>query len=249
MKRVLAFALALVMLFAMVPALGTTAKADAVTPATESAVAEPTTEQVTIKPFYGLTWHEVDRDLFPYLGYAPAMTIKNTDGVLSFGYSGTFDNYVKSLKAQLDALPEGMRQVRLFGTLKAYQAEAELVIYVDKGVEQLKNLITRFIEEYYAIGGKLDGIILDTEYFDMGNWYLYTKQYGNHYSPTNPDFYKQLVEHPQYQTEIRPLLVERGFVFHEPYENASVPARNSELYSMYPQQFLTSSEKDKYKRN
>ena len=184
MKRILALFLALVMIFAMVPSLGTTAKAET----TETTAAE----QVTAKPFYGLTWHAVDRSLFSNLGYAPAMTIKNTDGVLSFGHSGSWASYVSSIKTQLDALPEGMRQVRLFGTLRAYEAEAELVIYVDKGVAQLKALVTQFVEDYYAIGGQLDGIILDTEYFDMGNWYLYTKQYGNHYTPTNPDFYKQL---------------------------------------------------------
>ena len=155
MKRVFAIALVLVMLLAVVPALGTTAKAETTT---------TSTEPVTIRPFYGLTWDEVERALFGNLENAPVMTVYNTDGVVTMSGSGDFAAYARSMKTKLDALPEGMRYIRIFQTAEALKAGAELVIYADNGMNQLKALMTEFIEEYHAIGGQLDGIILDTEY-------------------------------------------------------------------------------------
>ena len=54
MRKLLALILTLALLLPMMPAMGTVAKA-------ESAA---TTEQVSEKPFYGLTWSPVDMELF-----------------------------------------------------------------------------------------------------------------------------------------------------------------------------------------
>ena len=244
MKRVFAIALVLVMLFAMVPALGTTAKAETTT---------TSTEPVTIRPFYGLTWDEVERALFGNLENAPVMTVYNTDGVVTMSGSSDFAAYARSMKTKLDALPEGMRYIRIFKTTEALKAGAELVIYADNGMNQLKALMTEFIAEYHAIGGQLDGIILDTEYVAMGSWYIYSDTYGGYYEPSadkiaekgyNRNIFNDIVNHPNYATDIRPLLEERGFVFYD-----AVGGNKSEIWSMFPPQIwssFSSAERNKF---
>ena len=229
MKRFLAFFLALVMLFAMVPVLGTTAKAESTTVA----------ETVTEKPFYGLTWDTLALSQFGNLAYAPIITVEQTDGVVSLGGLSA-----SAMKTKLDAFPEGMRYFRIFKTLNALKANAECVVYADDGVAQLKALMTAYIEEYYALGGKLDGIILDTEYTAMGSWYIYSDTYGGYYEPSaekieangfNRNIYNDIVNHPNYATDIRPLLEERGFVFYD-----AVGGNKSEIWSMFPPQIWSS---------
>ena len=165
MKRILSLFLALVMIFAMVPALGTTAKADT------NATTTTSTGVVTSKPFYGLTWDTLSLNTFGNLAKAPVKTVNVTNGVVSLGGLSASE-----MKNTLDAFPEGMRYFRIFKTLNALKV-AEDVIYADDGIAQLKALVTKFIEDYYALGGKLDGIILDTEYTAMHNWYIYRDVY------------------------------------------------------------------------
>ena len=239
MKRFLAFVLALVMIFSMLPTLGTVAKAETTA----------TTEQVTAKPFYGLTWHSVDRSLFDNLGYAPIITVKKTNGVLKLGY--TASQYAQSIKTKLDALPEGMRYIRIYDRSSnkniTLNLDTECVIFADNSVAQLKALVTAFIEAYYAIGGKLDGIILDTEHIYMRGYYLYKDTYGGSYSDDtlpegyNRNIYNDIVAHPRYQTEIRPKLVEMGFTFYE-----NVGGYKSEIWSMIPNDNFSGTEKTKY---
>ena len=90
MKRILAFFLALVMIFAMVPALGTTAKADS-----GSTTTNTTTETVTAKPFYGLTWDKVERAFYGNLEDAPVLTVKNNNGILSMTGSDNFAEFLE----------------------------------------------------------------------------------------------------------------------------------------------------------
>lgn len=191
------------------------------------------------KPFYGLTWDEVDRNTFSNLENAPIITVKNNNGEVTITHGSTYPELMaEKMKEKLDALPEGMRYIRIFKPAEAFKAGAELVVYADAGISQLKTLFTEFIEAYYDLDGKLDGIILDTEYTAMGSWYLYLNTYGGHYKPSadkiaannyNRNLYHDIVNHPKYLTDIRPLLEESGFRFYE-----NVGGDRSEIWSMYP---------------
>ena len=218
-KKVLTIVLAVALLLPAVPAI-------------KAAAAE-------VKPFYGLTWDEVDRNTFSNLENAPIITVKNNNGEVTITHGSTYPELMaEKMKEKLDALPEGMRYIRIFKPAEAFKAGAELVVYADAGISQLKTLFTEFIEAYYDLGGKLDGIILDTEYTAMSSWYLYLNTYGGHYKPSadkieangyNRNLYHDIVNHPNYKTDIRPLLEESGFRFYE-----NVGGDRSEIWSMYP---------------
>ena len=228
MKKTLAIILTLAMLLPMAFSLGTVAGA----------------EDFTVKPFYGAGWSDINRIKFANLEGLIGMSVKdNGDGTISLTYASKTDpkEMAVSIKKVMDRLPEGMRQLALFSTAKAFSVAPEDVIFMDNGMGQLKTLFSAFLKEYYALGGQLDGLVLDTEYVNMGSWYVYSKFYGGHYNPTNPTTYKDIVENPKYATQIRPLLVERGFKF---YENVS--GNKSEIFSMYPNQLLSSDERAKY---
>ncbi len=246
MKRFLALFLALVMIFGMVPALGTTAKAETTA----------STEDVSALPFYGLTWSPVNRDLFGNLEDAPVLQVNEpVDGIVTMSGSGDFAAKAAEIKTILDALPEGMRYVRIQHPGRALQI-ADSVIYADEGAAQLKALVTGFIEAYYAIGGQLDGIITDTEYTAMGDWYLYGT-WGGYYdknasATANRNLYNDIVADPRYETEIKPLLVERGFTFYEKPSGSSSTSSyewRSEIWSIFPNQIwgnLPDSEEAKF---
>jgi len=227
MKRILATLLTLVILLSVAPSVGTVAAAEA-TPD---------------KPFIAMAWNKAEIEKYGNVVNAPVIKINNIGGRIRFSYDDLSEpaEIAKSMKPVLDKLPEGMRHIRLFLTREALKLDADLVIYADKGIVQLHDLFVEFIEAYYALGGKLDGVILDTEYVKMESLYLYREQYGNANNPTNPNFYNDLVAHPRYATEVRPMLEEYGFKFYE-----DVGGNKSEIWSMLPKQFLAAEERIKY---
>ena len=228
MKKTLAIILTLAMLLPMVFSMGTIASA----------------EDFTVKPFYGVGWSDINRIKFPNLEGLITVAVKDKgDGTLGLSYSGKTDpaEIAAAIKKILDRTPEGLRYVFMYQTSDAFELAPEDAVFMDKGIGQLKALFTDLIKAYSEIGGQLDGIILDTEYVNMGGWYIYSKFHGPHYTPTNPEIYNQIVNNPKYATEIRPMLVERGFKFYE-----NVGGKKSEIYSMYPNQYLPSSERAKY---
>ena len=50
--------------------------------------------------------------------------------------------------------------------------------------------------------GKLDGVIMDTEYTAMGGWYIYG-QAGGLYGEDNKKLYRDIVSNEKYATDIR----------------------------------------------
>ena len=220
MKRFLAILLTLALVLPMIPVLGHTAHADA-------------TAEADIKPFYGLGWSDINRRMFSNVDGMVAVTVNaSDDGTVTLSFNGKrdLDKMAASLKAVMDERPEGMRYMKLFGTGKALKAGAEAIIYADAGIAQLKTQFTALLQKYAALGGKLDGVIMDTEYTAMGAWYVYTAS-GGPYEATHKDIYQQIVDHPKYLTEIRPLLEERGFVFFQ-------QSNASEIYSIFPQRYM-----------
>ena len=221
MKKLLATILTLVILLSVAPSVGTVADA-AGTPD---------------KPFSAMTWDPADIADFGNIAQAPIIQVKNIGGTLSLSNSDPAD-LAKSIKEKVDKLPEGMRHIRINNTGDAFELGAKYVIYVGDGITQLRTQFEAFIEAYYALGGKLDGVILDTEYIHMGSWYIYTEQYGGHYASSakpgsNRNIYHDIVAHPRYQTELRPMLEEYGFTFYE-----EVGGDKSEIWSMYPPQTI-----------
>lgn len=228
MKKLLVTILTLAILLSVAPSLGTVA--DAATPDL---------------PFTAMTWDPAELADYGNIAQAPVIQVKNIGGNITLG-SGTPEELAKSIKTKLDKLPDGMRHIRLFNTKVALELGAKHVIYVGEGITQLRAKFEAFIEAYYALGGKLDGVILDTEDVDMGNWYIYGSGYGGVYPKDihNHNFYHELVAHPRYATEIRPLLEEYGFVFYE-----KIGGDRSELWSIFPYQYLSGSKYPTYDKD
>ncbi len=153
------------------------------------------------------------------------LTYANQTGLLAVG----------ALKTAMDARPDGTRYV-LIPIQDALVAAAEDIVYFQPAVAPLKAAFTEFFELYESVGGKLDGVYTDEAIIAMsGNkspnhWYLH----ASNYSTDNQNVYKNITDNPLYQEVLRPLLEERGFVFHP--VDPSMPER-SEIYSVFPYTF------------
>lgn len=214
MKRIIAFLLTLVLLVPMLPAQA---------------------ETVAEKPYCGIGSSDFSNARFPNLEGRHTVVVNVKDGEVYLstdGASRDIDKVARAVKNTLDNYPEGMRTFVLHKSSDVFQLQED-TIYFEEGVEKLKAVFSQFIKAYAEIGGKLDGVVLDVEYVDTYNWYLYSKQY----TKDNPDVYKNIVENPRYKTDVRPLLVERGFKF---YKDTSKP----EIWSVYPR--LKGAEKEEY---
>ncbi|MBQ8881365.1 MAG: hypothetical protein IJ030_04235 [Oscillospiraceae bacterium] len=215
MKKIFAILLTLVMLLpmAMMPA----------------ANAEPTPD----KPFYVLGWSDYNNEKFPLMDGLVTSGINVTDENVRFYYGknpviyGSYTDadvtaFAQALKADMDARPEGMRYWHLWGPLKGLGLKPEAVIYLDYGVDQMKELMTVIVKKYKEIGGQMDGVVIDTEYLGMSAWDIHSKVALN-----DPLIYNKIVQDPHYATEVRPLLVERGFEFYP-----NVTDYTPEIYSI-----------------
>ena len=228
MKKLLAIVLTLAMLLPTVLSLGAVAGA----------------EDFTAKPYYGLGWSDINRIKFPNLEGLTIVGLKIVDQEnkkLGLTYANKTDpkEIAASIKKTLDRNPEGMRYLFLAGTAQAFYVDPEDAIFMDNGVAQMKALFTELINEYKRLGGQLDGFVLDTEYVWLGSWYIYSKFYYRDNKVINDNIYNEIVANPKYATQIRPLLVERGFTFYE-----EVGGVKSEIYSIWPR--LSGAEATKY---
>ena len=206
MKKLFAIVLLVALLVPMVP----TAKA----------------AEATAQPFYALGWSDFDQEKYPYMDGLLTTTIKNIGDTVVFHYGGKqvmYGSYTDDditamaqvMKTEMDSRPEGMRYWTIFGIARFMRLTAENALFMDKSIVQLKDVYTAILKKYKELGGKLDGVVLDVEYEGLACWYLTTgsgdKQDNN--AVKNPMIYKQIVSDPRYATQIRPLLVERGFKF------------------------------------
>jgi len=204
MKKVFAFLLVLTMLIPM----GMVSIANA--------------EEFTAEPFYALSWSDMDNEKYPYLEGLVASAFATTGGIATITYEGakiaynkdglddaSVTKFAETLKKTMDSRPEGMRYWHLWAPGKVLRLMPENVIYLDKGVDMMKVLVTAIMKKYKEIGGPLDGIVIDTEYGGLGSYYLSVNTVK-----TDPLLYKKIVDDPRYATEVRPLLEERGFPFY-----------------------------------
>ena len=181
-----------------------------------------------VKPFYLLNWSGVEEGLFANVDaplYFSCTEVR--DGVPIIKYNNIYDikELAQMVKAEFDSRPEGMRWIN-FAPPSSYvlKSSAKDVLFMEEGVAQLKAWVDEFLAEYKAIGGKIDGLMLDFEYFDAEYWFLYTKHYTQ-----NMRIYLNIANNPVYTEKLRPMLEERGFKFYD-----NVTEYTPEIFGIYP---------------
>lgn len=217
MKRLFAIALTLVMLFALLPV-------NAIVSA----------ETVTKKPFYNVNGKELwepeeyvySKPLFFTSTFKPGETPK----VSCYGTSD-LKTLAQKTKEDFDKRPEGTRFINLNLMSRAVHCLVEHNVYYDKAIEATRTWVDAFCAEYKRIGGKLDGITLDVEYFFGGSWYIHLAAYNKNGDARydDPNIFRNIVEDPRYMTELRPMLEEYGFEF---YPASKQTDKKSEIYSL-----------------
>ncbi|MBR4017079.1 MAG: hypothetical protein IKK11_04625, partial [Oscillospiraceae bacterium] len=228
MKRVLAFIMALCCVISLLPAM-TIAKA-ATNTATD--VSTGSNGAVAEKPFYMINCNPV-RDGLEYVYSFPHFYSSSSDigaSSITVWYGGTSDipRMAGILKTEFDNRPEGTRYFYAVYSVRAMNNMDESVMYFHVAEKAILEWTEAFLKEYKRIGGKLDGILLDTEYEDAHYWELCSRYYWN---GVNTNIYRDMVNHPQYTTLIRPFLEERGFNF---WPTSQQTTEKSELWSIYP---------------
>ena len=174
----------------------------------------------TAEPFYMLNCSPVETQQFPYIDDYLNTRFSHLGDKVTISYGGVslmYGSYTdedvtklaQAMKKEMDSRPVGMRWWHAWGPSDALGLAPKYEVYLDHGVDQMKDLITAILKKYKEIGGQLDGMVADTEYIGMGSWYIQTA------SNKDAMIYKKIVSDPRYQTEIRPLLVEYGFKFYE----------------------------------
>ena len=177
-------------------------------------------EAVTDMPFYILHYGGGGEEVYNGLKYSYHMayfwTADLKDGEEPYAYydghskSTDIPELARALKETFNSQPKGTRYVNFTLPRSIIVPRAEAVVYIDKPVQQMKEWVTAFVKEYHRIGGELDGFSLDLEYENIWAYYLHSRVYS-----VDKDIYKKIVSHPQYETLLRPKLVERGFKFFE----------------------------------
>ena len=214
MKKLFAVLLALALLLPM--GLGTVANA----------------EEVEKKGFYVVNWSaplEEKTNIYtsPYF-WSNSSKVAAGEAHVSMphvsGTGGTIEGMAAALKEIFDSYPEGARYFTFCLVHDAMHQHAEICFF-DKAVPLVTGWLDQFLAEYKRIGGKLDGISIDVEFLNIYCSYLY-----DNVVTKDPLTYKKIVEHPTYQSRIRPQLVERGFKFYP-----NVTDETPEIYGIYPQ--------------
>lgn len=173
---------------------------------------------VAKKGFYTVNWTKPEVD-FDYVYYMPYTYIKESDvsptstevDIIFTIYDTTDVNEMaKRLKADFDARPEGTRYFNFMALQTVFFESRSDIVDMEKGVALTKDWLTRFLTAYKNIGGKLDGIAVDLEYFRALAYYINYSEYAK----GNKDVYNQIVGNKVYQNRIRPELVKRGFEFY-----------------------------------
>lgn len=225
MKRIIAIALAAVLLLALLP-LGLLASA----------------ETVTAKPFYTLNCSELwnpEPFVFERIRFSSPKITEDYKYLVSAYGAKDIETIAQITKEEFDKRPEGTRYIMLDLMTKAVHGLVEKNVYFDKAEAVIKGWVEEFIKEYHRIGGKLDGITVDLEYKYGSAWYIHlgalNKNDDSRYN--NPNLFKDIVEDPRYKTEIRPMLEEYGFPFETATSNMTeihgIDVQRSEAYVIW----------------
>ena len=185
-------------------------------------------EEAEKKPFYMTTWSQFESDL-DYVYYMPffwtndANIEENTMPVVSWGV-GDIPALAAKVKDEFDNRPAGSRHINLSMANSTFHKLGEDACIFDKAVPVIQMWLKAFLAEYHKIGGKLDGLVIDVECFNINGYYIHSNFFKK-----DPLIYDKIVKNPVYQEKIRPQLVERGFQFYSP-----VSEHTPEIYSIHP---------------
>ncbi len=113
----------------------------------------------------------------------------------------------ESAKEYFRTVPEGRRVIIIWQALiHMLNDDAENYIWWDNGRDKLQPIMESFFKTFSEIGGKVDAVVTDFE-SGFSIWHL------GHSSSDALLKYKQIESDERYQSEIKPLLEERDFVF------------------------------------
>jgi len=166
--------------------------------------------EVKEEPFVMINFADLAEGKFDNVFSAPFFWTNESVGLnISWG-TRNISELAQKVKTLFDSRIEGARYIRFSPPHIYLKHYLQNHIYMDRGVKELKAWLVQFLAEYKKIGGQLDGFMLDVEIVEMGSYYLWRD------AQKNPKLYSEIVNDPRYATEVRPLLVERGFRFWEP---------------------------------
>ncbi len=182
----------------------------------------------------------------PYymVNLAEMENISNTYGMPSFWtdannvvkYGGVSDvkDIALNLKKTFDAYPVGARYISFTLLSKSFKSTYQNGIYMENGVEITKAWLNEFLPAYKAIGGQLDGFIVDLE-FEYGRGYDLRNIYDGDHAKVAKDteIYKKIYNDPHFATVLKPLLDERKFPYASGDDPLSSIQTDSTAYEIY----------------
>ena len=181
------------------------------------------------KPFYLMQWTGFNIELSNVYNMLYFWTYPAVEGEMmkvSFPYKKTTDirEVAQNVKNAFESRPEGTRYINFDVPAIAFKGLAEDIVYMEKAIAAVQEWLHAFLKVYQEIGGELDGLVTDAEYENLYATYIHSR-----FSKNDPLIYDKIVKNPLYETQIRPLLEERGFKFY-PNPNEYTP----EIYGIHP---------------
>ena len=221
MKRIIAAILTIFMLFALVPSNSRVNAAE-----------------LGDAPYYCVNFVETAEEV-PNVYWLPFFWTypmdENTERAMVSCYGTSNDEVLAEvLKNDFNSRPKGARYFQLTLAQTAFHSLAEKAVYFDKSVAMIKDWLTDFLKMYKEMGGELDGIIVDTEFIDNHSYYLYDFYAGTRNKEENKYIYRDIVEDPRYEEQLRPLLEKYGFKFYE-----NVGGEKSEIWCLNYRDYST----------
>ena len=193
--------------------------------------ATSTMNTADMTPFMLANWTDPDQPMDNVFGIplfiadGSTMAKNKDDWHVAWSAGGDIQKEAQNLKERMDKTPEGARFIYV-ATYSTFVVMTEDVIYHDEGVAKLKAWITEFLSYYKSIGGKLDGITLDTEYSLDSISNISKGQFNEIVASSTyklPDKYDKVdgagmlmrIQKNSKYPRLRKMLEEQGFVFYE----------------------------------
>ncbi len=171
------------------------------------------------KPFFALTWPSVDT-VYDSVINVPYISIGNE--LSGEAMNAKAEAVIEKLKGQ----PDG-KKAMFFG-FESFRnmliSDTRNHVWWDSGADSIRSYLTSLFKEYKELGGELDYIYMDLE------TYLNAGKLG-----TDSEVYQSIEADSAYETDIRPLLEERGYDF----------CTDSDEFELYD---LTQPESEKYQK-